>query len=78
MFQPYTITFNSKLLLISRYDGADYHGPVPRVIRFNPLRYSFTIWPGTPRYFTVNRKGWLARKLSNAWFRLRRLTGGKE
>ena len=54
MFQPDTITFNSRWLLIARYDGADYHGPVPWRIRLNPIRYRFTIWPGTPKHRTLN------------------------
>lgn len=71
MFCPHTITFNSRLLLISRFDGADYHGPVPLGIRINPLRYSLTLWPGTPRNRTINRYGWLSRKLSDALFAIR-------
>ena len=71
MFDPHTITFNSRYLLVSRFDGADYHGPVPLDIRLNPLRYALTIFPGEPRHFTINRDGWLARKLSNAIFYLR-------
>jgi len=72
MFQPHTITFNSRCLLISRHDGADYHGPVPLAVRINPLRYSLTFWPGTPRHLTLNRGGWLARKTSDILFAIRR------
>lgn len=72
MFQPHTITFNRRWLLISRYDGADYHGPVPIGIRINPLRYSLTFKPGRPGNKTINRNGWLHRKLAGAIFVLRR------
>jgi hypothetical protein len=54
MFQPYTITFNSRYLLVSRHDGADYHEPVPLGIRLNLLRYSLTIFPGEPRHSPKN------------------------
>lgn len=71
MHDPSTITFNSRWLLVSRYDGTDYHGPVPWRVLINPLRYSLTFRPGRPGYRTVNKNGWLARKLSNAMFVLR-------
>jgi hypothetical protein len=70
MFQPHTLIFASRYLSIWRFDSADYHGPVPRSIRLNLLRYSVTIFPGEYRHFTINRDGWLARKLSNAMFHL--------
>lgn len=71
MYQPHTMIFGSRLLSIWRFDGADYHSPVPLGIRLNLLRYSMTIFPGEPRHFTINRNGWLARKFSDAIFRLR-------
>lgn len=71
MYQPHTITFNCRWLLIERDDGADYHGPVPWRIRLNPLRYSLTIRPGRPGNKTFNERGWLARKVSNAIYILR-------
>jgi hypothetical protein len=71
MFCPQTIVFSSKPLMIVRHERSDYHCGTPWAEVLNPLRYSFTLWPGTERWTTFNRNGWLARKLSdinwNVW-----------
>ena len=71
MFQPHTITFNRPWLLIERYDGADYDGPVPWRVRLNPLRYSLTTRPGRPGNKTFNDGGRLARQIANAVYIIR-------
>lgn len=72
MFDPSTITFNSRLLLVARFDGAEYYGNVPWSIRINPLRYSLTLWPGTLQHRTSNKNGRLYLKMANAIYALRR------
>jgi hypothetical protein len=70
MYCPHTITFNSRLLLITRHERTDYHFGAPLGERLNPLRYSLTFFPGTPRNRTINKNGRLARLLSDFIFRI--------
>ena len=64
MYQPHSIVLNTRMLLVMRYDGRDYESSrdVPWSIALNPLRYSFTLWPATPRHKSLRmpkfRKTW--------------------
>lgn len=75
MYCPHTIVFNSDLLMITRHERSDYHFGTPIGERLNILRYSLTIFPGTPRNRTFNKDGKLARKLSDFSFRMRERLG---
>jgi hypothetical protein len=65
MFCPQTIVLSTTGLMITRHERSDYHQGAPLLEKLNPLRYSITIHPGTPRNRTFNRSGWLARQWSD-------------
>lgn len=71
MYDPHSICLYKPPLVISRFDSADYHGPVPWRIRLNPLRYSITLFPG-PNRWKLNERGRAYIAWSNFWFWLRR------
>lgn len=62
MFQPHSIVHSGRWFLLMCHTGADYR-KVPLAILLNPLRYSVTFRPGTPRQRTLNRNG----RLNIAW-----------
>lgn len=66
MFCPETIVFNTRWLMLTRYEKTDYIGTrAPLGERFNILRYAITFRPGRPSNYTINRNGILARKWSD-------------
>ena len=74
MYDPSTVLIYKPPLVITRFDSADYHGPVPWSIRLNPLRYSITLFPG-PRRWTINRDGRWYIWAANFIYRLRGVVG---
>ena len=75
MYDPNSVIVYRPPLVISRFDSADYHGPIPWSIRLNPLRYSVTLFPGGPNRLTINRGGRWYIRAANFIFYLRGSNG---
>jgi len=75
MYDPSTVLIYKPPLVITRFESADYHGPVPWSVRLNPLRYSITFLRHDSRRFTINRDGRWYLMFANFIFRLRGMNG---
>lgn len=65
------IVLNTRLLMITRHESADYHVPAPWSEVLNPLRYSITLRPGRADHVTLNENGRAALWVANQAFRLK-------
>jgi hypothetical protein len=75
MYEPSTVIVYKPPLVICRFESADYHGPVPWIIRLNPLRYSITFLRRDSRRWSINKDGRWYIRAANLLFRLRNAVG---
>lgn len=66
MFDHHRVAYDGGWFMFCRNEGADYGcSKAPLRVRLKPLRYSFTLFPGTERHRTLNKDGRLALHWSN-------------
>lgn len=80
MHCPEFILMSSRIAFVTLYADWDYvqFSRVPRIERYNPLRYEIIIAPFTRFRFVINRDGVAHRIVSNAAYRFRTMMAGKK
>jgi len=75
MFDPTYFILNTRFGYIMRHEGCDYmrRSDVPARVWLNPLRLQIGIGSSRPCRIVINKNAWMARKFSNALFKLKRL-----
>jgi hypothetical protein len=78
MFDPTVMLVDSRFGYIVRHEGCDYYRrrDVPLRVVLNPLRLEIGIGRSRPCRIVINKNAWMARRLSNALFRIRHPRGG--
>lgn len=73
MFDPGTVAYNGRRLLIIRWESTDYGSrKAPLSERLNPLRYAVSFFPRTRWLMTINKKGRAELHRANFFYRLKR------